>query len=689
MNKSPGPLSDILAIAVLASIAMLIIPLPPALLDILLAFDIMFATAVLVVALSIENPLELAAFPSLLLVTTLFRLSLDVSATRLILTQGDQAGGVGAVIPAFGEFVMQGNVAVGLLLFIILIVVQLVVVTNGAQRVAEVAARFTLDAMPGKQMAIDADLHTGLIDATQARARRKSVQAEADFYGAMDGAGKFVRGDAIAAIVIVFVNVFAGMAIGVLGKHLDVLTAVQTYPLLSIGNALATTLPAFLLSTAMGIMVTRTASEATLGVELLRQMLAHPAALRTVGAAMLVLAIVPGLPHIAFGSLGIGAVLAGAFSLQGQQRQELARAAAEADRKRAEAHKPEHAIALLGVEALSIGLGERLLPLLEHPAASTLLGRIALLRRNVALELGIVLPGVRVHDELSLPARGFAIRLRDRVVAQGALHPDRALALGEPHVLSQLPGEAALEPAGGLQGVWLPAPDRGAPADLGTKGALVVDPIAVLASALDRVVRANAAALLGRQEVQALLDNLKQSQPAAVKGVVPEMASLGLVQRVLQHLVRESVSVRDISAIVESIADEAENTRDVSIIGESVRRRLAPSICASLADRENVIRAAALSIGLESQLAAATILSERGPQLALEPSAAVRVAERLRVYELGMGARCVIVCSQSLRLPLARFIEAFGGSIAVLGLGEVVPGYTINVVETIACDASS
>jgi flagellar biosynthesis protein FlhA len=683
VSRSRAPLGNILAVAVLASIAMLIIPLPPALLDILLAFDIMFATAVLVVALSIQNPLELAAFPSLLLVTTLFRLSLDVSATRLILTQGDEPGGVGAVIPAFGQFVMQGNVAVGLLLFIILIVVQLVVVTNGAQRVAEVAARFTLDAMPGKQMAIDADLHTGLIDAAQARVRRKSVQAEADFYGAMDGAGKFVRGDAIAAIVIVIVNVFAGMAIGILGKHLDLATAVQTYPLLSIGNALATTLPAFLLSTAMGIMVTRTASEATLGVELVRQMLAHPAALRTVGAAMLALALVPGLPHVAFGSLGLCAILAGAFSLQGQRRQELALIEQEADRKRADAHKPEHAIALLGVEPLSIGLGERLLPLLEQPAASTLLGRIALLRRSVALELGIVLPGVRVQDDLSLPSRGFAIRLRDRIVAHGALHPDRALALGSPQALSELPGEATLEPADGLRGVWLTPPGQSA------ARALVVDPVAVLASALDRVVRCNAAALLGRQEVQALLDNLKQTQPAAVKGVVPEMASLGLVQRVLQHLVRESVSVRDISAIVETIADEAENTRDVSIIGESVRRRLAPAICASLADPDNVIRAAALAISLESQLAAATIIAERGPQLALEPSSAARIAERLRAYQLDMGARGVIVCSQSLRLPLARFVEAFGGTLAILGLAEVVPGYTIKVVETIACDERS
>ncbi len=662
---------------------MLVVPLPPPLLDVLLAFDIMFATAVLVVALSIQNPLELAAFPSLLLVTTLFRLSLDVSATRLILTQGDQAGGVGAVIPAFGDFVMRGNVAVGLLLFIILIVVQLVVVTNGAQRVAEVAARFTLDAMPGKQMAIDADLHTGLIDAAQARIRRRAVQAEADFYGAMDGAGKFVRGDAIAAIVIVFVNVVAGMAIGIFGKHLDVADALQTYPLLSIGNALATTLPAFLLSTAMGIMVTRAASDATLGVELVRQLLAHPAALRTVGVAMVALAFVPGLPHVVFGTLGLGTLATAAFSLRAQREQEIARFAQEANRQRAHEQRPEYAIALLGVEPLSIELGERLLPLLEQPAAAALLGRIALVRRAVALDLGVVVPGVRVRDDLALAPGAFTIRVRNRVVAQGALHSDRALAVGTPHALSRLPGEATIEPAGGLAGVWL-SPDGREASD--ESGVLVVDPIAVLASALDRVVRSNAAALLGRQEVQSLLDNLKQTQPAAVKGVVPEMASLGLVQRVLQHLVREKVSVRDISAIVETIADEAENTRDVSIIGEAVRRRLAPSICASLAGSDNVIRVAALSIGLESIMAAALVHSERGPLLGLEPHIATRIAERLLAYQRDVGPRGVIVCSQSLRLALARFIEAFGGRLSVLGLAEVVPGYTVNVAETISTE---
>ncbi|MBC5805526.1 MAG: FHIPEP family type III secretion protein [Candidatus Eremiobacter antarcticus] len=682
-------MNGLLALAVLASIAMLIIPLPPPLLDVLLAFDIMFATAVLVVALSIQNPLELAAFPSLLLVTTLFRLSLDVSATRLILTQGDIPGAVGSVIPAFGNFVMRGNAVVGLLLFVILIVVQLVVVTNGAQRVAEVAARFTLDAMPGKQMAIDADLHTGLIDATEARARRKAVQAEADFYGAMDGAGKFVRGDAIAAIVIVAVNIFAGMAIGIFAKHLDLGAAAHVFSLLSIGNALATTLPAFLLSTAMGIMVTRAASDNTLGSDLLRQLLAHPAALRTVGVAMLLLACVPGLPHVAFGLLGTVTIVSSTVGLRAKRRAESEHADAEANRKRSDLHKPEQAITLLAMDALSIGLGEELLPLLEHSAGSVLLHRIALLRRVLALELGILMPGVRVQDDMLLPARGFAIKLRDRVVAHGKLHADRSLAIGPPTALSQLPGEAVAEPAHGASAVWLPQSHPGPP-HIGSLGsaseAVVVDPIAVLISTLAAVVRANVAALLGRQEVQMLLDNLKQTHPAAVKGVVPEVVSLGLVQRVLQHIVRERVSIRDIAAIVETIADEAETTRDPSIIGEAVRRRLAPAICAMLADKRNIIKAAALTPELESQLAAATAFSERGPILGIEPALARVLAPKFQSVSRALGSRAAVVCSQSLRLALSRFLEACGTSIAVLGLAEVAAGYAIDVWGTIGLD---
>jgi len=669
----------VLVIAVLAIVAMLVVPLPPILLDALLALDVMAACAVLVTALSVQDPLELSAFPSLVLIATLFRLSLDVSATRLILTQGDLPGGAGEVIPAFGQFVMRGNIVVGLLLFVILLVVQLGVVATGTQRVAEVAARFTLDAMPGKQMAIDADLHAGLIDAQSARARRRAVQAEADFYGAMDGAGKFVRGDAIAAVVIVAVNLIAGFAIGVLQKHLDAGAAVQTFALLSIGNALATTVPSFLISTAAGVMVTRAASDASLGDDLARQLSAHPGATRSVGGAMLVLAFVPGAPHLAFGALGLAGLGLAQASVRANESRARAATAEETQRRRADARKPESAVALVGVEQLSIDVGEALLPLLDDPAGSALLARIAALRTKIALDLGVVLPGVRVRDDLRLPPRGYAIRVRDRIAARGELHPDRALAIGPRPALSHLRGDWSRDPVTGSDARWIPAGDEGT-----AVGAIVVDPIGVLASALGHVVRANAHALLGRQEVQSLLDHVRRTHPAAIKGVVPELASLGLVQRVLQHLVREAVSIRDIVAVLETIADEAEVTKDASVIGEAARRRLAPVICSGIADEHGTIRAIALAPKLEHELTDALVATERGPFIGVEPESAERLRIALAEAAKRRDGSVVLVCGRLLRSALARFAEIANISATVLALDEIAPGYALVIEEGLA-----
>ena len=678
----PAPKS-MLACAVLSIVAMLVVPLPPALLDVLLSCDVMGAAAVLIVALSVEDPLELSAFPALLLVATLFRLGLDVSATRLILTQGAVPGGVGTVIPAFGDFVMRGNPVVGLLLFVILVVVQLVVVTNGAQRVAEVAARFTLDSMPGKQMAIDADLHAGVIDSGGARARRRALQAEADFYGAMDGAGKFVRGDAVAALVIVAVNLVAGFAIGVVQDRMDIASAAQTFALLSIGNALATTLPAFLLSTAMGIMVTRAASDVGLGEDLARQLFAHPGALRAVGGAMLALAAVPGLPHAAFGLLGIFGFVGGAAAARSIERKRVARERQDALRKRAHARQPDQAVALLGVDPLAIDVGESLLPLLDEPAASALLGRIAVLRHRLALELGVVMPGVRIRDDPRLPARGFAIRVRDRVVVRGELHADRPLAVGTPAALSQLKGVETSDPVTGLSARWLDADVVPA-----SDGAIVVDPLAVIAGTLGNAARQHAASLLGRQDVQNLIDHVRKTCPAAIKGVVPEIAGLGLVQRVLQHLAREQVSIRDIVAILETIADEAERTKDAAAIGEMARRRLAPAICASLADVQGRIAAAVLTPESEARLASVAINDERGAALALDVDDAHALASRLRGLVARRAAIAVVCCAQSIRLPLARFADLCGADVRVLGFGEVAPGYFVHPEETFDVTAS-
>jgi flagellar biosynthesis protein FlhA len=671
--------SGAFAAGLLGIVAMLVVPLPSWLLDAFLSLDIMGAAIVLVVAVSLADPLEFAAFPTLLLVATLFRLSLDVSATRLILTQGNEPGGAGTVIPAFGEFVMRGNVVVGLLIFIILIVVQLLVVTNGSQRVAEVAARFTLDAMPGKQMAIDADLHAGLIDAPQAKARRSAIQSQADFYGAMDGAGKFVRGDAIAALVIVAINIAAGMGIGVLGHHMDAASAAQIFTLLSVGNALATTLPAFLLSTAMGVMVTRASSGESLGEDLARQLLAHPKAMKTVGWSMLALACVPGLPHVAFGVLGAIGLVGGRAAQRADERSRSAAIAQERSQKRSDASKPEGAVALLGVDQLGIDVGEALLPLLDEPAGTALLQRIGGLRRSLALELGVVLPGVHVRDDLRLPQRGFAIRVRDRVVARGHIHPDRALAIASPAQLSRMPGEATAEPVAGFDAKWLAPNTMPEPSE----ESIVVDPIAVLTSKLGAVARDNAAALLGRQEVQWLLDHVRRTNPAAVKGVVPELAGLGLVQRVLQHLVRERVSIRDLVAILETIADEAEHSKDAATIGEAARRRLAPAICSTVADGSGVIKAAALTAAAEHVVGSALAVTERGVTLALDPPTAEALARQLMAAFRDTTLN-VLVCAPSLRLPLARFVEMCGLRAAVLSLTEVAPGFAVEVTATLS-----
>ena len=669
---------NVLALIVLSIVAMLVVPLPPALLDVLLALDVMGAAAVLVVSLSVRDPLELSAFPALLLVATLFRLGLDVSATRLILTEGAVPGGVGSVIPAFGEFVMRGNPVVGLLLFVILVVVQLVVVTNGAQRVAEVAARFTLDSMPGKQMAIDADLHAGAIDAVTARGRRRALQAETDFYGAMDGAGKFVRGDAVAAIVIVAVNLLAGCGIGVIADRLDPGTAAQTFALLSIGNALATTLPAFLLSTAMGVMVTRAASDAGLGDDLARQLLAYPGALRAVGTGMLALALIPGLPHGAFGILGVAGLVSGSVAGKSDARRRRAFAQEDARRRAALSRQPEQAVALLGVDPLAVDVGLDLVSLLDEPAASALLARIGAARQRIALELGLVIPSVRVRDDLRLGPREFAIRVRDRVVRKGELHPQRPLAIGPPAALSQLNGAATTDPVTGLPALALQEACGIIP-----DGTIVVDPMTTLTSALAAAAREHAAALLGRQDVQNIVDHVRKLQPAAVKGVVPETATLGLVQRVLAHLVREGVSIRDVVAILETIGDEAERTKDAAAIGEAVRRRLAPAICASLADADGRIRAAVPTPACEEQLSAAVVSDERGPALALDTEVVEDLAQRLAALSQRNGGRLVIACGQSLRLPLARFAAACGLKAAVVGFAEVATGYSILPEESL------
>jgi flagellar biosynthesis protein FlhA len=558
---------------VLAIVAILVVPLPPVVLDALLAFNVLGSGVVLLLSITVADPLEFAAFAPTLLIATLFRLALDVSATRLILTHGHEPGGAGAIIPAFGALVVGGNLVVGMIVFAILITIQFIVIASGSQRVAEVAARFTLDAMPGKQMAIDADVHAGALDAEGARRKRSLIQKEADFYGAMDGAGKFVKGDAVAALVIVTLNLIGGVAIGSAYHAMTPLDALGTFALLSIGNALVTTLPAFLLSTAMGLMVTRVAADGSLGVDLAAQVLARPDVLRAATGFAFALAFVPALPHAPFFLLGVAMLGAAEFARANERGRARRERESRDAARRVAIRRPEMALGLVGVDLLSIDLGSELAALLMPPLADALLDRIGEVRRALASDLGIILPGVRLRDDLARGAATYAIRVRDEVAGEGLLRLDGFLAVGDESVLEGIGGDRVCEPVYGMPAAWVATAER----DRATRsGALVFDPISIIGSHLAEVARSNASALLGRQELQTLLEHLRGTVPSLVKEVGTDALPLATVHKTFELLLRERVWPRDIVATLQALVDASAATRDPRELAEAVRRTIVP-----------------------------------------------------------------------------------------------------------------
>jgi flagellar biosynthesis protein FlhA len=660
-----GRLTSAFAIAVLGVVAILIVPLAPPLLDALLALNVFGSALVLLISLRVEEPLEFSAFAPSLLLATLFRLSLDVSATRLILTAGHEPNGVGALIPAFGAFVVRGNVVVGLIVFAILIIIQFVVIASGAQRVAEVCARFTLDAMPGKQMAIDADLHAGLLDADAARRKRARVQREADFYAAMDGAGKFVKGDAIAALVIVVLNLLGGVVVGVAYHAMAPLEAIETFAILSIGNALLTTLPAFLISTAMGLMVTRVAGDGALGVDLAAQLLARPDVLRVAGGLIFALAFVPAFPAPLFAALGIVAFGGAAFA---QRRVDGAAAAQRAAReryRREAVRRPETAFALVGVDALAIEVGPDLYGLLAPPNCDALLDRVGDVRRALAVEIGIVLPGVRLRDDPLRPGGTYAIRVRDRLAAEGALRLDRILAVGPPEALARIGGEPAVEPVYGLPARWIGEDDR----DRAQRaGALTFDAISIVGSHLAEVARGSAAELFGRQEFQALLDHVRASHPAAVKDLADQVP-IAVLHRAFAQLLRERAWPRDPIVLFESLADAAATTRDPRELAEAARRIVIPAQLRR--DEVRALRPLIFAPAFEAELARSWT-----PQsgLAPDPRAAAQVRDAvMRFAGDPAHAPHAIVVTAPLRPLLAEFLERCAPGVAVYSYAELPP----------------
>ncbi len=646
----------------IAIVAILIVPLPPLLLDALLGVNIFTSALVLLLSVTVEEPLQFSAFAPALLIATLFRLSLDVSATRLILTQGHQPGGVGAVIPAFGEFVVRGNLVVGLIVFSILIAIQFIVIASGSQRVAEVAARFTLDAMPGKQMAIDADVHAGVLDSEGAKLKRELVQKEADFYGAMDGAGKFVKGDAIAALIIVVLNLIGGLAIGLLYHGMTVPEALQTFAVLSIGNALVTTLPAFLMSTSMGMMVTRVAASGSLGADLASQLFARPGMLRVAAALLLGLAAVPALPRALFIVLGISAFAGAELA---QRRKTFAAELAQKERelaKRAAIRRPEMALGLVGMDAVTIEIGANLGQLLAPPLADALLDRIGEVRRALAAEIGVVLPGVRLRDDLARDPETYAIRIRDEPAGGGTLSLTRMLAVAEERVLAGIEGATTAEPVYSLPAKWIDPQLRERAMQ---QGALVFDAISIIGSHLAEAARTRAEALLGRQELQTMLEHLRATVPAVVKEIGTEALPLATVHKAFGLLLRERVWPRDPVAVLEAMSDCGH--RDPRELAEAARRVLV----GAMLRRKGIDRLEPLLLGPEFEREF-TAAIQGGSQP--DPELALAICRRAEAYASEVPApRAAVVCTGALRPLLADFLHRSGVNVAVYSYSELPP----------------
>ncbi|MCU1486170.1 MAG: flagellar biosynthesis protein FlhA [Actinomycetia bacterium] len=662
--------------AVVAIVCMLVVPLPPVLLDLLLVVNIAGSVLILLMSMQVKRALDFAVFPSLLLVATLFRLALNVSATRLVLLHGH----AGNVIAAFGNFVVGGSVVVGLVIFLILIVIQFIVITNGAGRVAEVGARFTLDAMPGKQMSIDADLNAGLITEDEARRRRTEIAAEADFYGAMDGASKFVKGDAIAAIIITTINLFGGFLVGVMQRHLPFGESVTTYSLLSIGDGLVSQIPALLISISTGIIVTRATTDADMGSDVLAQFARQRQALRTGGVVVCLLALVPGLPKLPFLLVG-GAVLLMASRLP----EEVDRVQPSDEPDSADAPlpvDPTDAIrSEMKVEPLELEISYDLVDLVDASRGGDLLDRVRALRRKLALELGMVIPLVRTRDNLDLPPHTYAIRVHGVEMGRGEAPPGTVLAIADD--LSHLPGTPTTEPVFGLAARWVPIELR-QQAEL--MGATVVDRSSVVTTHLAEVVRQHAGRLLGRQDVKALVDMVKASDPAVVDELQANNLSLSEIQRILQLLLDENVAIRDLVRIFEVLSERARVTKDPEQLVEAVRGVLGPAISASHAV-EGRLHAITFEPLVEQSLLEALRSGENGTFLAVDPAQAERLAieAAMRADEAEQtGASPVLLCSAPLRPAVRRLTRAAAPRLPVLSyaeLGNQLQVETIGVIS--------
>ena len=646
--------SDVaVALAIVTIVIMMIIPLPTALLDVLICLNITIALVVVMSAIYNSEALDLSVFPSLLLVTTLFRLALNISSTRLILLDGF----AGEVITAFGNFVVGGNPVVGFIVFVILVIIQFIVITKGSERVAEVSARFTLDAMPGKQMAIDADLNQGAITDEEAKVRREKIQREADFYGAMDGASKFVKGDAIAAIIIMFINIAGGFVIGMVQRDMEVLQALQTYTLLTVGEGLVSQIPALLISTATGIIVTRAASEGNLGQDLVNQLIRNDRIFFIVSAVLLFLALVPGLPGIPFTALSIACGFIG-YNLQ-KSHEEVVETKQEQTKVRAkdEATKPENIVSLLQVDPMELEIGYSLIPLVDTGQGGDLLDRIVMIRRQCALELGLVVPTIRIRDNIQIKPNAYIIKLKGIEIAKGELLLDHFLAMNSGTVFEEVPGIETVEPAFGLPALWIPENER-EQAEL--NGYTVVDAVSVLATHLTEVIKAHADEILGRQETQNLVDNLRKTHQTLVDDVVPELLNVGEIQKILANLLRERISIRDMATILEVLSDYARATKDTEILTEYVRHAMARHLTQQHV-QNNTLPCVTLDPALENRIAGGVQRTDHGSFVSLDPESMQRLVNSINIEIpklTNMGYQPIVLTSPPVVPQTGRKIRA-------------------------------
>ncbi len=677
-----------IAVGIIAVLVVMVIPIPTFMLDLLLSFSITFSLIILLVSIFMLAPLEFSVFPSMLLVVTLIRLSLNVASTRIILLHGNEGpAAAGQVIKSFGSFVVGGNYVVGAVIFIILVLINFIVITKGSVRTSEVAARFTLDAIPGKQMSIDADLNAGIITEEDARMRRRMLEREADFYGAMDGSIRFVRGDAIAGILITLINVIGGFAIGVFQQDMMVNEAAKVYTLLTIGDGLVTQLPALVVSTAAGIIVTRATTDKNLPNELISQMSNNPAAFSIAAAALFFFGTIPGLPHIPFFALSALVGWIGyRLYLDRRNKERIQQKKIDEEKK---APPPEKVESILPLDVMELEVGYELIPLVDADRNGELLERIKSVRRQFALELGFIVPPLHIRDNLQLKASDYAIIIKGVEVARGSVMTGRLLAMSPGKTEKEIPGVKTQEPTFGLPSIWINA---SAKQEAQMAGYTVVDPATVITTHIKETIKRNAQELLGRQEVQTLLDKFKETNPKVVEELVPNLMSLGKVQKVLQNLLREQISIRDLRTILESLADYAAKVEDPDVLTEYVRQALARPITKQYISKDGSLSVMTLDQNVEELIHQSIQKTELSSYLALEPTVAEKILAKIReaveAITPMLETAPVLLASPLVRMYLRKLTERFLPDLVVLSHSEIVPTVQIRTLRVVTLNAN-